>query len=113
MGTNYYWYGRTSCKTCKRPFEPLHIGKSSAGWAFSLHVHPELGISSLLDWIECFVRKDTEIKDEYGDDISVQSMITGIMIRNHPSGIQHRSIDGTHCVAKGEGSWDFLVGDFS
>ena len=51
MGTNYYLYeGSEACPTCKRPFEPLHIGKSSAGWCFSLHVIPEEGINTLDDW---------------------------------------------------------------
>ena len=42
MGTNYYLHRpRTNeCEHCGRADEapPLHIGKSSSGWCFSLHV---------------------------------------------------------------------------
>lgn len=73
MGTNYYWIKEdTTCPHCGRRDHDevrIHIGKSSCGWCFSLHVDPSIGIRSLDDWIERF---DTGfIEDEYGDRLSV------------------------------------------
>ena len=68
MGTNYYLYQKPDCECCGRPFEPLHIGKSSAGWCFALHIMPEDGISTLLDWCAlwsapgAFIRKRKQRK---------------------------------------------------
>ncbi len=50
MGTNYYLHEKPDCECCGRPFEALHIGKSSSGWCFSLHVMPEDMINTLDDW---------------------------------------------------------------
>jgi hypothetical protein len=44
----------------------LHIGKSSAGWCFSLHVMPEAGINSLDEWRSLFCDPYALIQDEYG-----------------------------------------------
>lgn len=52
MGTNYYLHTKPDCECCGRGFEPLHIGKSSGGWCFSLHVMPEDNINTLDDWGE-------------------------------------------------------------
>ena len=38
MGTNYYWQESEPCAACGRGYEQVHVGKSSAGWCFSLHV---------------------------------------------------------------------------
>jgi len=83
MGTNYYWVKEdTTCQHCGRrdPDEVrLHIGKSSAGWCFGLHVDPSIGIKSLDDWIERF--KTGFIENEYGDLVSVEDMIDEITVR--------------------------------
>lgn len=50
MGTNYYAEYQPPCPTCGRQDPPLHIGKSSAGWCFSLHVIPELGLNDWPEW---------------------------------------------------------------
>lgn len=65
MGTNYYWYERPACPTCGRRDEPLHVGKSSAGWVFALRIYPELGIHDLDDWRERWRRPGSELRDEY------------------------------------------------
>jgi len=48
MGTNYYLVKneRPPCPCCERTYvqERLHIGKSSGGWCFALHVIPEMGM---------------------------------------------------------------------
>jgi hypothetical protein len=131
MGTNYYWHERHACPTCDRPFEALHIGKSSGGWCFSLHVYPDDGIRDLPDWEERFARAGSWIDDEYGSPVTAAEMRRTIADRGRPewpSGstfdyasngaepgpknlVRHRI--GRHCVGHGAGTWDLIIGDFS
>lgn len=133
MGTNYYLQlpGTDACKHCGRSddAEKLHIGKSSVGWCFSLHVIPERGIYDLADWLPLFERY--EICDEYGDALTAQDMVEYITARswssvyergetwyvsNHaepgPNGLARHRI-GCHCVKHGDGTWDCITGEFS
>jgi hypothetical protein len=196
MGTNYY-LTNTYCKCCKRsreectsehwlkretllstPEVKLHIGKSSGGWCFSLHVIPSLGLNTLDDWEllidEALDRAKWEealdrvvkwhIIDEYGDLIGkteLHNIITKrveryasarldddlkrIITKNrelcgredpkqctddqylriqygYPAYAQlvffkdtliRHYFDGVHCVGHGEGSWDYITGEFS
>jgi hypothetical protein len=77
MGTNYYFRKPLTnhCEHCGRndPPEELHIGKSSGGWCFALHVIPENDICSLADW-EAIWPTGT-IVDEYGDELSPNAML--------------------------------------
>lgn len=57
----------------------LHIGKSSAGWHFSLCIYPELGINNLDDWKKLFSEYD--IIDEYDESRSADKMISIITER--------------------------------
>jgi hypothetical protein len=67
MGTNFY---------LKSPdAEPLHIGKSSAGWCFSLRVYPEYGINNLEDWLDLLCDPYAVIEDEYERWISPSKML--------------------------------------
>jgi hypothetical protein len=81
MGTNYYLHPRADCECCGRPFEPLHIGKSSRGWCFSLHVVPEEGINSLDDWRKHWNQPGAVIRDEYGDTVPIEKMESSITKR--------------------------------
>ena len=136
MGTNYYLH-MNPCQTCGRTDERLHIGKSSWGWCFGLHVTDE--IPSLEAWTKKF--SDGVIKDEYGDAVTVEGMLDRICNRrgsprmekhwpmmgyaseadfhakNHsergPNDLLRRQIDGRHCVGHGDGTWDYIQGDFS
>lgn len=141
MGTNYYWIKEdTTCQHCGRrdPDEVrVHIGKSSGGWCFSLHVDPSIGVESLDDWIERF---DTGfIEDEYCDRLSVGEMMSVIVDRSHPVAfddkewgwyrdeayfhIKNNSLRGPnnllrhqigqYCIGHGAGTWDLMVGEFS
>lgn len=133
MGTNYYLH---------RPDEdPLHIGKSSVGWCFSLHVIPEKGINDLQDWVDLWQAPGARIEDEYGRDVPPDKMFWKIAGRsrasdwaetevwpnlhqseeafhsaNHsergPNGLLRSQI-GRYCVSHGAGSWDCFVGEFS
>jgi hypothetical protein len=122
------------------PGSVLHIGKSSGGWCFGLHVFPDFGISSLDDWKAKW--SEGLIIDECERVISPKSM-TRIIEDRH--GIQHndtwfRDIQrfgynseadfhrrnhsqpgphdlvrhklGKHCIGHGEGTWDLIVGEF-
>lgn len=138
MGTNYYYFKKPDCKCCGRNDAPLHIGKSSCGWCFALHVDHCVGINSLDDWKKMFAKKGALIKDEYGDKIGSVEMLQIICNRsgqadkypnhfykseedflreNHavagPRNLVRHRVDGTHCIAHGEGSWDLITGDFS
>lgn len=134
MGTNYYWYEKDGCSACGRDFEPLHIGKSSGGWCFSLHVYPDKDINTLKDW-QLKYRASGIIKDEYGDIISSEEIDKIITNRVYPHSRQHMEecgfdfdtncaepgpnnlarykIDSRHCIGHGEGTWDYLIGYFS
>ena len=135
MGTNYYLH-RGICPECKRSCDHWHIGKSSIGWCFSLHIIPERGIRDLPDWVQAWQEPDTLIRDEYGRDITPEAMLDIITNRKRPRPPQwkrwYASIDeyyarndaepgpnhllrhriGHHCVGHGEGTWDLIQGEF-
>jgi len=136
MGTNYY-LRYDVCQHCGRSDKQLHIGKSSAGWCFALHVHPEEGINTLEDWRREWAKPGTAIYDEYGGRTHPDEMLEIITIRsfarneipygymsredfcrqNHavpgPNGLSRHAIDTNSCIGHGEGTWDYIVGEFS
>jgi hypothetical protein len=103
MGTNYYLH-IDACPTCRHPKEKLHIGKSSAGWCFSLHQIPEDDIMDLEDWIANFSRG--EILNEYGESLTPKEMLEVITDRPEDSRRDDRVIDG-------DGTYDLIQGEFS
>jgi hypothetical protein len=126
MGTNYYLHKESTskCVTCKHdPHEEvLHIGKSSYGWCFSLHIIPERGINSLGDWIAEWGKPNTKILNEYDEEVLPEDMIKIITTRGPgrwcPDGMElhrhapyHKDNPGT--VREGPGSYDLICGDFS
>lgn len=140
MGTNYYSVKRgvdfesEECFWNIRGTEDcIHIGKSSSGWCFSLHIVPELGINTLEDWIGMFIEPDRIIIDEYRETVSFLDMIRIIthrsrpqsnswdattLERNHaepgPNNLVRRRIEcGYGCAGHGEGTWDLITGEFS
>lgn len=137
MGANYYWHDKRPCECCERPFPGIHIGKSSGGWVFSLHIDPENGIYNLDDWLKRFYEEKSYIVDEYGDEVPVDTMVDLITNRGSwstrdftvrpltedearyacegPDGLLRHKIDTSRefCVAHGPGSWDLMVGYFS
>ena len=82
MGTNYYWRETKNeyCGECGRPMPWLHIGKSSAGWNFSLRIHPNEGINNLENWKERWEKGS--IWDEYGREVTVEDMLETITERS-------------------------------
>jgi hypothetical protein len=143
MGTNYYSvkrgvdYESEECFWNIRGTEDcIHIGKSSAGWCFSLHVVPELGINTLEDWIGMFIEPDRIIINEYRETVSFLDMIRIITHRSRPQSnnwdatmlernhaepgpnnlVRHRvehERRGGGCIRHGEGTWDLITGEFS
>lgn len=114
MGTNYFMYQKSDCECCGRPFEPLHIGKSSGGWCFSLHVMPEDNINTLDDWRALWNKPGAFIRNEYGERISIEEMEKTITQRSwNGSTPKRHEIDGIHCVGCGAGTWDYITGEFS
>lgn len=72
MGTNYYTVEDDPCPCCERPFERLHIGKSSAGWAFLFAPYPDLGLTSKQAWMVYLETRG--IRDEYGSEIPLEEL---------------------------------------
>jgi hypothetical protein len=144
MGTNYYWMWKIDqiCSTCGHRSEQetrQHIGKSSAGWTFGLHVYPSAGIHTLEAWIHVISVEymNGHIENEYGKVISLEKMLITIINRQGagslgqlgineewyrqnyaepgPQGLSRRKIGGGSLgvVGHGEGTWDYIEGDFS
>lgn len=147
MGTNYYLRekegSRHKCEHCGHVNGERHIGKSSYGWHFSLHVIPEEGINTLQDWITKFNNPLYEIYDEYGEQKSPERMIEIITKRERPplkfpyedkiEGNLYRSLEdycrrnnlelglgnlfrhplSQWCIGHGDGTYDYMIGNFS
>ena len=136
MGTNYCLH-QPQCPLCKHQPEPLHIGKSSIGWVFALHVMPEKGINDLDDWKPLLDATESMIKDEYGDVKSSSEMLEWITDRSRdqswdectwfgykseahfhrqnnsirgPNNLLRHQIDREYCLSHGAGTWDCLAG---
>lgn len=129
MGTNYYWNeNKAACPTCGHSdSQEIHIGKSSAGWCFSLHVDPELGINDLPDWIERWHREGSSIRDEYGQTVTPAEMWAVVMcrrgdVRRPQTGawyLENNASRGPFGLARhghkstpGEGPYDLCSGEF-
>jgi hypothetical protein len=147
MGTNYYYYSRNSPLDASirilernnennihvtalellreaKEGERLHIGKSSTGWCFSLHVTDS--IRSLEDWKAKF--SEGVILDEYGREHSPEEMLRIITDRRSyttfpaipamatyfvgPNNLLRHKV-GPHCSGYGDGTWDLIEGEFS
>lgn len=148
MGTNYYAYNtgiKTTCSCCghESTMERVHIGKSSVGWVFSLHILPKNGINTLADWLVVLTEIGVTIKDEYDREMSLNEFLPYIversgkpidkslysepaygyysweefLKRNHaeegPNNLLRSKVDDFHCVGHGEGTWDYIIGDFN
>jgi hypothetical protein len=131
MGTNYY-ATVNACPHCGRADEAdnMHIGKSSAGWTFGLHVIPERGLVDWPEWRAFLAGPGVTIRDEYGEVLTLDELTRRVtersrpgktsvkfdFARNHaepgPNGLVRRRI-GRWCTGHGAGTWDLVPGDFS
>lgn len=130
MGTNYY-LDIGVCPHCKQPSEKLHLGKSSAGWVFMLHVYPEKNLNDLEDIVKHIEDSGGLITDEYGRPYTIGMWLLEVVARswpkcerddhwyksNHaqpgPNNLSRSTIDGIHTIGHGLGTWDCCTGDFS
>ena len=113
MGDNYYWYPnkKPHCANCSCfDYERIHIGKSSYGWVFSLHVVGNL--RTLEDWKEK-LNSSGFIVDEYGNSIEVNVMLEIIEKRFYRAGAELRRHTGDHVKGHGDGTYDYIAGEFS
>ena len=138
MGTNYYSVKRGMELLNPEAFwhlkgseDILHIGKSSGGWCFSLHIIPELNIHDLPGWVPYLLDQDRIIINEYREVLTYEEMIAQITDRRSnrtctwdkemydknyaepgPNNLARHSM-GRGCVRQGEGTWDCIEGEFS
>jgi hypothetical protein len=134
MGTNYYIYVDTDDTSPDGvEVEKLHIGKSSAGWVFSLRVYADRGILSLYDWLPVLLNSQNVIRDEYGRNITAHDMLRTITMRERTEPVnwselqfeinqaepgpcnlvRHREMSGYgRKVTHGEGVWDYCDYEF-
>ena len=87
MGTNFYAYTE-ACECCGRGDEPLHIGKSSAGWKFSFQGYPDHDppLTSWKAWREFLV--NLQIRDEYGGTITLEELQEWVANKFHSNNCQ-------------------------
>ena len=128
MGTNYYMTSRSAPQPRA---EAIHVGKSSCGWCFALHVMPEMGLTSWDDWLAVLSLPGSLVFDEYGVEVTLHKLVQVVMGRRHsdskpdqaflsqnhaeigPNGLVRAQIDGQHCIGHGTGTWDLICGEFS
>jgi len=131
MGTNYYLKSKAPCPACGHEIKPMHIGKSSAGWVFSLHAIPEKGINGLADWQREWAAEGMVIEDEYGRRVSPDAMLATITQRQwngnaarHGWPLAFGIIEGPHGLLReaenesvkhgpGGATYDIITGEFS
>lgn len=87
MGTNYYWHQKPApCRTCGHDeAKVIHIGKSSMGWVFMLHVDSEEGLNTLEDWQDRWTKPGSKILSEYGTLTDIEKMNDIILDRENAS----------------------------
>lgn len=131
MGTNYY---------LTIGGNKLHLGKSSGGWVFALHVYPELGINNFEDMLTVIRTIDSlsvyrPLSNEYDEPCSIDRFICTVTERegkyiprselkaenfyeqNHaeqgPKNLIRSKVDGRHCIGHGPGTYSYHIGEFS
>ena len=121
MGTNYYWH-EDQCHHCRRTSKAIHIGKSSFGWAFSLHVGKndwDDAPSSFGDWLVLLHKPGSVILDEYDREVPADEMVKIITQREDylskdSKYLRHHDEDRHHCLkAFHDKSYDYCVGEYS
>jgi hypothetical protein len=87
MGTNYYLRFQ-ECEHCGHTPQEVHLGKSSLGWTFGLHIIPEceiIDLPSMEKWVkEKLATSQACICNEYGITLSWQDFLEIVTIRSCP-----------------------------
>jgi hypothetical protein len=141
MSINYYLQKKPNLMERLAGVEDnfLHIGKSSGGWCFSLHVGDGSDNlpRSLKEWYKLFRRNHNTIRDEYSRVLTPDEMLAVICKRScgpfkfrpyewykteeeffeknsalkGPNNLLRHKIGGT-CIGHGAGTWDLRTGEF-
>jgi hypothetical protein len=110
MSTNYYLHAPESY----RWGAVEHLGKSSQGWCFGLHVYPEERLNNwaaMWEYIEELVYEfNYTIRDEYGRIINPGEFFA--IVWNRDVNSRRHELDD-RCIGHGNGPFDYIVGDFS
>lgn len=83
MGCNYYLI-KNRCDKCGRHDEPIHLGKASMGWKFSLQANDYKAYSNwdeMKMWLSTWEAKGGFIEDEYGDRMTLDAFIKMVVKR--------------------------------
>ena len=94
--------------------------------------NPERGINNLEDWLDLLYGSFSGIEDEYGSWLTPAEMLEQRTFRDWegtytyspefhmqncsesgPNGLLRCKVDGVHCIGHGEGTYDYIVGEFS
>ena len=108
MSTNYYVH-YDKCESCDYQRERLHIGKSSAGWCFSLRIHTHLGIYNLTDWIIYW--QGRTIVNEYGHTVTSRQVYNVIAEGKSKNGL--KSPPTGNIIEPGDLTYDICDYEFS
>lgn len=104
MGTNFYIRTQPSCPTCKRPYEKIHLGKSSMGWPFLLQWN---GGEFYTNWEEMKEwLKGKKIKNEYDEKVSRKQFIQWVESRKDTEEPQQVDYGEGYYVIDGYRFWD-------
>lgn len=84
MGTNFYLCSPEPLDLICDPDKNMyHIGKRSAGWAFTFRAHTwgcDPGVTSFADWVRVFETvPGARIMDEYGNTYNVVEFCTDVV----------------------------------
>lgn len=90
MGTNYYYH-----KPEIIGYSVRHIGKSSHGWPFMLHVEPDAGLNTLEEWVAHIESTFGDIVDEYKKKISVEKLL--LIVSDRICAL-YPKVDGAFCT---------------
>lgn len=106
MGMNYHTYAGNSCSHCGRGDEEVHLGKSSVGWDFSLHLHPEFYADweSMKQWL-----KGRTIKNEHEAVYTHEQFVEMVERKQKERPFAHKNDQYGHYV----GDFYFMECDFS
>ena len=124
MSTNYYVLPDDPCPCCGRQDAARHLGLSAYGWCFSLHIYPNEGLNTLEDWKKFLEGK--KIVNEYDSPVTLEEMLKIITERQGTRPLNYEELKWAvqgpknlarclpkNCAGYGEGTWDYVEGDFS
>jgi hypothetical protein len=107
MGTNYYVKSER-CNCCDHKPDDFHIGKSSYGWYFTMHV--TYTITNFQDMLIFLVDNRYNIYNEYGDKVELEDIIRTICCRSGNNTAENYYENSIYCELGQYGLVKFKVG---